>query len=153
MEELSYSPKQRKEAEQDKIPEKLHELRNNLPKEPKFFDYNFSGLDKSRSSDICFWLFVRFSETIGIQIKHQLKTPKIVIILRPIKYNRSLNEPFTKIMNKKDIEVKNPTGEPYVGIQQTPIAVPNYKQGILREDYQEINSQLISTIEWIKAIK
>lgn len=152
MEELSYTEKGRKTAQENKLVEKLNELKVKLLREPVFSKYSFSKkVDVSHVSDYCIWL-TGFNEIIGIQMKHQPKSEKIVINLRPINYNRDLNDPFIKLMNKKSLKVQDETGEPYIGIQKV-FTIPNYKKGILREDYQEIKSLLNSTIEWIKAIK
>lgn len=149
--ELSYSDKQRKEAKDNKLSEKLYGLRNQLQKEPEFLNYHFSDLDDSRSNDFCFWLSGEFSDIVGIQIKHQHKTEKIVINLRPINYKSSLKEPFKKLLEKKGIIVEPKLVDPYVGIQNI-FVIPEYRRGILRVNYEEIKALLNSTIDWIRAI-
>lgn len=151
MKDYPTANEQRNDAKKNKLPEKLDELSKRLQKEPEFRNYQFRGLDSSRSNDYCIWLFGSFSDIIGIQIKHQQKTEKIVLNLRPINYETKLKDPFIKLMNKKGFVVENQKGDPYVGIQKI-FTVSSYNRGILREDYNEIKFLLKSIVDWIDAL-
>lgn len=148
-EELSFSDNQRKAAKENKVSEKLNELRNKLIKEPEFLTYDISLVDESFSQDICIWLS-GFSNNARIQIKHQLNSEKIVINLRPIENTIKGKESFKKLMEKKGLSVHAGTGAAYFPIQKI-FSVPNYNKGISRENYQEIKNLLNSAILWIKA--
>lgn len=144
MKEQSYSASQRQTAKENKVVEKLKSFRERLKNEVEFKTYNFSEVDDKHSQDYTVWIS-GFNNDARIQLKHQLKSEKVVLNLRPLANRVIEKEQFSRLMEKKGFEIKNKANQPYVPVDDF-VTKHGYRGGFETENYEVIKAKILLVI-------
>lgn len=148
MEELSYSASQRQTAKENNVVGKLKAFRERLKNDAEFKSYDFSEVDDRHSQDYTVWIS-GFSKDVRIQVKHQLKSEKVVLNLRPIANRIMEKGQFIRLMEKKGFEIKNKANQPYVPVDDF-VTKHGYLGGFETENYEEIRVKILLVVNNLK---